>query len=55
MRCEKCGEPIKTDERCYQVRWGHMVRDGDSEDFVAEEDVAYFCEDCGVERGNFSS
>jgi len=49
-RCEMCGEDLKEDTECHQLRFGHIDEDGE---FVAEEDEAYFCTDCGVERGNF--
>ena len=50
MDCEKCGNPIKADEHCYQVRYGCIEDDGIT--FLPEEDVAYRCEDCGVDRDN---
>ena len=51
MTCEKCGETVAEDERCYQVRYGY-IQDGE---FVPEEDVSIVCEECGVERGNYTS
>lgn len=51
--CEICGNTINPDEHCYQIRYGHIEEDGIT--FLPEEDIAYHCEGCGVERGNFSS
>ena len=53
MSCEKCGEAIKPDQECYQLRYGYIEQDGIT--FHPDQDVAYFCVECGVERGNYSS
>ena len=50
LLCEKCGEPLQEGEQCYQLRAGYI---DDVGEFVPEQDTAYFCADCGVERGNF--
>lgn len=52
MDCEMCGEPIPPDTPCYQIRTGYL---DDEDEFFPEEDIAYHCEGCGVERGNFNS
>jgi len=53
IRCEKCGEAIKLNQECYQLRYGYIEQN--DRDFQADQDVAYFCIECGVERGNYSS
>ena len=42
MKCSVCGQPIKDDEHCYQLRYGYVEGD----DFFTEEDIAYCHEDC---------
>jgi len=44
MDCGVCGNPIKKDEKCYQLRYGYIEEDGET--FLPEEDVAYCHEDC---------
>lgn len=53
VSCEMCGETIESGKRCYQIRYGYIEDDGIT--FLPEEDIAYHCEGCGVERGNFTS
>lgn len=46
--CSKCKEVIKDEEKCYQVRYGYW-KENDAQDpgeFLAEEDVDYYHEDC---------
>ena len=42
--CPICSNQIKAEERCYQIRVGNI--EGDEETFLAEEDVAYYHEEC---------
>ena len=53
MRCERCGETIQPDQECYQLRYGYIEEDGIT--FLPDQDVGYFCIECGVQRGNYSS
>ncbi len=52
MECGFCGKEIKPDDVCYQIRTGHL---DENSEFVADEDYAYHCQECGVQTGNFVS
>jgi hypothetical protein len=45
--CKNCGKVIKENDHCYQVRWGYCATNNwGEEEFIPEEDVAYFCTEC---------
>lgn len=52
--CSGCGKRLKKDEPIYQVRVGHLDEVyeevgevfEEKEDFIPDEDVAYYCYDC---------
>ena len=46
MECSKCHEVIKNGDKCYQVRYGSCVEHDAQDEFIAEEDVAYYHEKC---------
>ena len=52
MRCDWCGETLKREEYCYQIRYGYIEEDGIT--FLPDADIAYRCVGCGVETGNYS-
>lgn len=48
MICPICHKVIKDTDRCYQVRYGYW-NESDAQDpgeFLAEEDIAYYHEEC---------
>lgn len=48
IKCSECKKVILNEDKCYQVRYGYW-KEHDAQDpgnFEAEEDVAYYHEDC---------